>query len=269
MQGASTKANNVGAGGISIPRTKATSLEEVIANCTERRAATLTFTTAKSSARDLRRLSTTFPSTEEQPIGTDEIVSALLDIFRNDSLRPPTLYRDLQLIAAHIPASILDQTAKGKAFWDAGLAALALKEERISAIITRATRITTYHISASKEIDSSTFASSYSADLVDTTLAHAAQLWTIAAKEGSPVAARELALFYLTHPELVARVTMPLSRVKDVFKTVTSHERGVDTGGLNPLTFAVVFHWMEVAANGGDKDARDFLRGTGDLSAAR
>ncbi|KAL8826060.1 MAG: hypothetical protein Q9191_004031 [Dirinaria sp. TL-2023a] len=269
VQEASPKANNVGAGGISIPRTKATSLEEVIANCTERRAATLTFTTAKSSARHLRLLSSAFPSVEEQPIGTDEIVSALLDIFRDDSLRPPTLYRDLQLIAAHIPSSILDQTAKGKAFWDAGLAALALKEERISAIITRATRITTYHISASKETDSSTFASSYSADLVDTTLSHAAQLWTIAAKEGSPVAARELALFYLTHPELVARVTMPLSRVKDVFKTVTSQERGVDTGGLNPLTFAVVFHWMEVAANGGDKDARDFLRGTGDLSGAR
>ena len=269
VEGASRKANSVGAGGISIPRTKATSLEEVIANCTERRAATLTFTAAKSSASNLRRLSTAFPSTEEEPIGTDEIVSALLDIFRNDSLRPPTLYRDLQLIAAHVPSSILDQTAKGKAFWDAGLAALALKEERISAIITRATRITTYHISASKEMDDSTFASSYSADLVDTTLADAAQLWTIAAKEGSPVAARELALFYLTHPELVARVTMPLSRVKDVFKTVTSQERGVDTGGLNPLTFAVVFHWMEVAANGGDKDARDFLRGTGDLSAAR
>ena len=266
---ASPLMNSVGVGGVSKPRTKATSLEEVIANCTERRAATLTFTTATTSARDLAPLSTVFSPPEEQNIGTDEIVSTLLDIFRDDSLRPSTLYRDLQFIAAHIPPSILDRTAKGKAFWDAGLAALALKEERISAMITRATRITTYHISATKETDSSTFTSSYSADLVDTTLSHAAQLWTIAAKEGSPVAARELALFYLTHPELVARVTMPLSRVKEVFKTVSSQERGVDTGGLNPLTFAVVFHWMEVAANGGDKDARDFLRGTGDLSATR
>lgn len=64
-------------------------------------------------------------------------------------------------------------------------------------------------------------------------------------------------------------MTLPLSRVKDVFKMATSQERGVETGGLDPLTFAVVFHWMEVAASGGDKDARDFLRGTGDLSAAR
>ena len=51
---------------------------------------------------------------------------------------------------------------------------------------------------------------------------------------------------------------------------MTSSDRtSIDTGGLDPLTFAVVFHWMELAANGGDKDARDFIRGNGELSAAR
>jgi len=257
--------NTISARTINVPRTKATSLEEVIANCTERRAGTLKFAGAYAPPQPAPPLHTIFQPPGDHLTGTDELVDALLSIFRDDTLRPPTLYCDLQMIAAHIPSSILDQTAKGKAFWDAGLAALALKEERISAIIDRATRITTYHISATKN-DPHTFTSAYAPDLVNTTLADAAHLWTTAAKEGSPVAARELALFYLTHPELVPRVTMPLSKAKDVFRTVGSNERGVDTGGLDPSTFAVVFHWMEVAANGGDKDAKDFLRGTGDLS---
>lgn len=260
--------NTISTRTINVPRTQATSLEEVIANCTERRAGTLKFASACTPPQPAPSLHTIFQPPGDHLTGTDELVDALLSIFRDDSLRPPTLYRDLQIIAAHIPASILDQTAKGKAFWDAGLAALALKEERISAIIDRATRITTYHISATKN-DPQTFTSAYAPDLVNTTLADAAHLWTIAAKEGSPVAARELALFYLTHPELLPRVTMPLSKAKDVFRTVGSNERGVDTGGLDPSTFAVVFHWMEVAANGGDKDAKDFLRGTGDLSGGR
>lgn len=255
---------------VTVPRTKATCLEEVVANCTERRAGTLQYMTALSPPRPAASLRTMFQPPECKLTSTDEIVEALLSIFRNDALRPPTLYRDLQLIAAHIPSSILDRTAKGKAFWDAGLAALALKDERISAIIARATRITTYHISATKD-DLQIFTDAYAPDLVNTTLTDAANLWTIAAKEGNPVAARELALFYLTHPELVPRVTMPLSKAKDVFRSVGtgSTEKGVGTGGLDPYTFAVVFHWMEVAASGGDKDARDFLRGTGDLSGSR
>ena len=262
--------NNISARGITVPRTKATSLEEVIANCTERRAGTLQHTAAHSPTRSTPLWHTMFQPPNREPTGTDEIVEGLLSIFRNDALRPPTLYRDLQLIAAHIPSSVLDRTLKGKAFWDAGLAALALKEERVAAIIARATRITTYHISATKD-DTQSFTDAYAPDLVNTTLADAAHLWTIAAKEGNPVAARELALFYLTHPELVPRVTLPLSKAKDVFRNVGTgaNEKGVDTGGLDPRTFAVVFHWMEVAASGGDKDARDFLRGTGDLSGGR
>lgn len=178
--------SNTGVGSTNIPRTKATSSEEVVANCTERRAGTFAFTTSKHSVRR-PHVSTIFPATEDPRIGTDEIVSALLDIFRNDSLRCSTLYRDLQLIAAHIPASILDQTAKGKAFWDIGIAALALKEERITTMITYATRITTYHVSAFKDLDSDTFASSYSADLVNTTLADAPDCGQLRPKKGTPL----------------------------------------------------------------------------------
>ena len=247
--------------GRNIPRTQATSLEEIMANCTERSAGTLRYIFPKAASREN-------PEQMFKPPDTDATVNALLNIFRNDRLRPRTLYRDLQFIAAFVPSEILDQSAAGKAFWDVGLAALAYKEDCCEAMIRRANQITNYHVSANK--DTSSFMNAYSPDLVNTNLGDAAQLWVTIAKEGSPVACRELGLFYLTHPELLSRVTLPFSKSKDVFRSVTSSDRtSIDTGGLDPLTFAVVFHWMELAANGGDKDARDFIRGNGELSTAR
>ena len=247
--------------GRNIPRTQATSLEEIMANCTERRAGTLRYIVPKATSRE--NSGQIF-----KPPDTDATVNALLNIFRNDKLRPQTLYRDLQFIAAFVPSEILDQSATGKAFWDVGLAALAYKEDCCEAMIRRANQITNYHVSANK--DTSSFMNAYSPNLVNTSLGDAAQLWVTIAKEGSPVACRELGLFYLTHPELLPRVTHPFSKSKDVFRSVTSSDRtSIDTGGLDPLTFAVVFHWMELAANGGDKDARDFIRGNGELSTAR
>lgn len=259
---------------IGVPRTKATSLEEVIANCTERRAGTLKLGAPRAGAMRVSQLN--IPNHE--PLNTDSIINALLAIFRNPSLRPRTLYRDLQFIAAFMPPSILDQTSQGKAFWDAGLAALALKEDLCASMITRASQITNHHISASKP----TFPVP-DPTLANTTLRDAAQLWLITAKEGSPVAARELGLFYLTHPELLPRVTLPFSKAKDVFRPIISGDLrsggaggglggaagGGATGGLDALTFAVVFHWMELAANGGDRDARDFLKENGELSGGR
>lgn len=249
--------------GRSVPRTKATRLEEVIANCTERRAGTLR---SKDQHFDSSQLNS-------QPHAviprTDEVVNAFLSLFRDPKLRPLTLFRDLQYIAAFIPSETLDQTAQGKAFWDAGLAALALKEDLCESMINRANQVTAYHISPSNPTTipppppSPPLANT---NLANTTLRDAANLWLIAAKEGSPPAARELALFYLTHPELLPRVTMPFSKGKDVFRSVMSLDARTGEGGLDPFTFAVVFHWMEFAANGGDKDAKDFLKGTGELS---
>ena len=250
--------------GKSVPRTKTTSLEEVIANCTERRASTL---------RPMGRHHA-FSQPTSQPIPTDahipateDVVDTFLSIFRDPKLRSSTLFRDLQYIAAFIPSETLDQTVQGNAFWDAGLAALALKEDLCESIITRANQITAYHISSSKSthplVDST---------LANTTLRDAANLWLITAKEGSPVAARELGLFYLTHPELLPRITMPFSTAQDVYKSVLSidaRNSDKDKGALDRTTFAVVFHWMEFAANGGDRDARDFLKGNGVLSGGR
>ena len=245
-----------------VPRTKATSLEEVIANCFERRAGTLK---SRSPSRIPSPKGPSFYATEIEIPDTDDIVNTFLTIFRDSSFRPHTLFRDLQLIAAFVPSDILDQTPKGKAFWDAGLAALALKEDLCESMIDRANQITTYHISGKKSFVEDP---SIPQHLLHTTLKDAAELWIITAKEGSPTAARELGLFYLTYPELLPRVTLPLSKSKDVFKSVTANDRsGNESGALDPLTFAVVFHWMELAANGGDKDAKDFLRGNGELSA--
>ncbi|KAL8784977.1 MAG: hypothetical protein Q9213_003638 [Squamulea squamosa] len=249
-----------------VPRTKATSFEEVMANCTERRAGTMRFKTLMEAPSS---------SPVKDFSGTDQIVDALLSIFRDPELRPCTLFRDLQYIAAFVPAETLDQTPRGKAFWDAGLAALALKQELCDSMIVHATDITTYHISAtsSSPIPSST---SPAADLAHTTLRDAAEFWIIAAKEGSATAARELGLLYLTHPEFLPRTTLqPFSKPKEVFKSVSPAKTKegsssvAEAGRLDPVTFAVVFHWMEVAANGGDKDARDFLRGNGEWGGGR
>ena len=254
-----------------VPRTKATSLEETIANCTERRAGT--FRLGNPIAMPVRGSTADIWSNEMEPDipDTDDIVNTLQSIFRSADVRPKTLFRDLQYIAAFIPSDILDKTEKGKAFWDAGLAALALKEDLCESMIDRANKITAYHLSTHKTSDHSTDpASTQLHPLAATTLRDAAQLWTITAKEGSPFAARELGLFYLTHPDLLPRVTLPLSKPKDVFKSALPTDRnGGEAERLDPLTFAMAFHWMEAAANGGDKDARDFLRGNGELSAGR
>lgn len=251
--------------GRSVPRTRATSLGEVIANCTERRAGVM-----RSKGRysgGFTQLNSRLTPTVAHIPSTDDIVNAFISIFHDPKLRSSTLFRDLQYIAAFIPSETLDQTAQGKAFWDAGLAALALKEDLCESMINRATQITAYHISSSKSTDPLT-----ETNITNTTLRDAANLWLITAKEGSPAAARELGLFYLTHPELLPRVTMPFSKAKDVYKSVMSLDARTgdkEKGALDRSTFAVVFHWMGFAANGGDKDARDFLRGNGELSGGR
>ena len=248
----------------SVPRTKATSLEEVIANCTERRAGTIR---AKGLKNGHSLLDFVQDAGSVDAVGTDYMVNTLLSLFRDPKLRPKALFRDLQYIAAFIPSETLDQTPQGKAFWDAGLAALALKEDLCESIINRANEITAYHISATKPPNLSV-----DNPLASTTLRDAAKLWLTTAKEGSPVAARELGLFYLTHPELLPRITMPFSKAKDVFKSVMANDFRTgdkEKGALDPVTFAVVFHWMEIAANGGDKDASDFLRGNGEFNGGR
>lgn len=293
----SNTTRRAGVRGIGVPRTKATRIEEVMANCEERRASTLQSGTSRMSA--------SLKDDREDLNGSGTV---FLSVFADPSLRPRKLFRDLQYIAAFVPSSILDHTPRGKAFWDAGLAALALKEDRCKAKIRLADQIVSYHwkpddnlihrresaqsnslnqpdsqeTTESGEIPEQSICDE---ELAKYTRSSAATMYTIAAKEGFPTAARELALFYLANPELVdPRITLlPLSKPKDVFRPVlmaldrknkevnasSSSSSSAVTEGLDPLIFSVAFHWMEVAANGGDKDARTFLKNNSNLSAGR
>ena len=208
-----------------------------------------------------------------------DLITALQDIFEDPSYRPTAFFRDLQYIAAFTPSSILDHTPQGTAFWTVGLAAMRIKSEKSRIMTDNAMQILEFHygnggkkepirIGQSSPRQGSVTTSKLSQqDLLGTTLQDAARMLTVSALEGDPTAARELALFHLTHPELVSRVTLPLSRPSDVFraKNGIASERGnrntnQASGILDNVTFAVVYHWMEFAANAGDVDAINFFK---------
>lgn len=255
---------------------------------------------------------------------TDAIATVLQSLFRNAEIRPATLFRDLQFIASFVPASILDKTDRGKAFWDCAIAALGLKQEVCGTMVEMADELVGVYTSTRRgqpPAPESTASSSIngedearaqrpspSADQQasrtastspptppppSTTyrLEDAARMWTITAKEGDPTSQRELALFYLSNPELVDRTTLPLSKPREVFKPAVMEKYGGSTGarigagqphrpgtaGHGPGTdggrrdvrsdgglMCVAIHWMEAAEQGGDELARTFL-GQNDL----
>ena len=266
------------------PRTRATRLEEVMANCEDRRRSKMLPSQLTSDQPTYGQHRTpTMLKAHTKSRGVDT-VPMLTKILSGSPRRTKTLFRDLQYIAALVPASFLDNTPQGRAFWDVGLAALHMKTDLCKSMIDRANQIVAYHMprpSHAKKTTSDDGGACSESTNKDPTLAHtdltsAAKLYTVAALEGDPTAARELALFYLSHLESVPRVTLPLSRPSEVFKpSLTSigtdrngkggSEGKQETKGLDPLTFAVAFHWMELAANGGDADAKTFLRENGDL----
>jgi hypothetical protein len=246
-------------------RTGAKPLEDTIDNVKERRSHTL-MQSPTFSPTGQGRVSGGAGNMETRsvvsvaPANTDAIANVLQSLFRDPSLRPKSLFRDLQFIASFVPASILDKTEKGKAFWDTGLAALGLKGEVCRTMVEVADEIVKQYTQTRKgtvpvatnqpgsAASSATSAAtsepspsgqpttSNSRDepllspppLPPTTysLADAARMWTITAKEGDPTAQRELALFYLSNPELVQRSTQPLSRPREVFKQAVMEKYG-------------------------------------------
>jgi len=117
------------------------------------------------------------------------------------------------------------------------------------------------------------------ASLSQYTIQDAITFVTIAAKEGDPTAQRELALSFLTRPERLQRVTVPLSRPSDVFKQALiemygparRHPRlgsksgpevggdGTDDSNRDPVAICLSFHWGEAARENGDEVADRFL----------
>ena len=269
--------------GFGAPRTRLTRLQEVAANCEDRRQGSLS--NSRSGVGAFGPVSTALPI----PRSDDPALVALIkSMFADSEYRPATFFRDLQYIAALTPSSTLDYTPQGTAFWTIGLAAMSAKSTRCKSMTDDAMQILEYHYPNGHQKEPTrlrrgsqgmaTMATSALSqqDLSSSTLQDAARLLTISALEGDPTAARELALFHLTHPELVSRVTLPLSRPSDVFRVKhgSAQERGhrggisEDSGVLDPITFAVVFHWMEFAANAGDADAITFFKENEGLGAA-
>ena len=253
------------------PRAK--NLEEAIDNCNKRRSQTLGQAETTSPVHRITDRSLSMPN----PASTDMIVDVLQDLFRDADIRPKTLFRDLQFIASFVPAAILDKTERGKAFWDAGLAGLGLKQDVCKTLIEVADEIVVHYTQTRKTTSSSTAETATAGgELMKYSMQDAAKMWTITAKEGDPVAERELAIFYLTHPELVERVTAPLSKPRETFKAqvMEMHGGGSSNAGKegdrersDPATMCVAYHWMELSAVGGDELAKKYLRQREELNA--
>jgi hypothetical protein len=254
-----------------VPRAK--NLEEAIDNCKERRSQTIGVSDNSSPAHRTTERSLSLPN----PASTDAIVDVLQGLFRDPEVRPKTLFRDLQFIASFVPAAILDKTERGKAFWDAGLAALGLKQDVCRTLIEIADEIVVHYTDQRKATSAAETLppTTASGEVMKYSMQDAAKMWTITAKEGDPVAGRELAIFYLTHPELVERVIAPLSKPKEIFKAQAMEMHGGSSAGReerdrersDPATMCVAYHWMELSALGGDELAKTYLRQREELNA--
>jgi hypothetical protein len=264
--------------GVGVARTRLTRLQEVAANCEDRRLGSIANSRSGMMSSSYGRALPT-PDMDDP-----ELVAMIREIFADPAYRPSTFFRDLQYIASFTPSSTLDYTPQGTAFWTIGLAAMKIKSDRCKSMTDDAMQILEFHygngdkkepIRVGQSSPGSSGRKLSQRDLSGTTLRDAAQLLTISALEGDPTAARELALFHLTQPELVSRVTLPLSRPSDVFRakhgsvSERNHRNANDESpALDPITFAVVFHWMEFAANAGDTDAINFFKENKDLGKA-
>lgn len=182
----------------------------------------------------------------------NQIVDALRSLLLE--VKPKTLFRDLQFISAFVPSETLNKTDSGTAFLQFGLAALSLKEEVCNSMVEIADRIVSQELSRRHQPQPFGFNARPSHAIED-----AAGMWIITAKEGNPVAQRELAILYLTHPELLPRVTLPLTSPRDTFKAEMMYRRDKDSKS-DPQSMCLALHWMQLSANGGDQLARNRLR---------
>ncbi|KAJ5575898.1 hypothetical protein N7535_002824, partial [Penicillium sp. DV-2018c] len=180
------------------------------------------------------------------------IIATMRDLILE--VKPKTLFRDLQFISSFVPADQLNKTDRGTAFLQFGLAALSLKDEICHSMVEIADRIVSQELSRRHPPFASDFQSHPGRAIQD-----AAGMWIITAKEGNPVAQRELAILYLTHPELLPRVTLPLTLPRDTFKAEMMYRRDKDSKS-DPQSMCLALHWMQLSASGGDTLARNRLR---------
>ncbi|PIA91400.1 hypothetical protein CB0940_09730 [Cercospora beticola] len=215
--------------------------------------------------------------------GADDMIETSIagfrDLFAKSSLRPKTIFRDMQSIASLLPAAVLHNTPEGKAFANAAVAITRLKTEVRTIMVETADSIIAYHSNnrghgrsssiAQQERDSATFAapSPPAEDVARYTMADAAHLLQITAKEGHIVAQRELGTLYLTHPELMDRIIAPFTRPKDVFKEELEArwKKNQDPHRLDPLIMCVAHHWMTLSSKANDSLAKETLKQLEDM----
>ncbi|EMR69071.1 hypothetical protein UCREL1_3915 [Eutypa lata UCREL1] len=225
----------------------------------------------------------------------DTVVNILRSLFKDASVRPKSLFRDLQYIASFVPATMLDDTDQGKAFWNAGLAALSLKQDVCKTMVEVADEVVKAHSEKRRASNNSSDdpAAATPPAVINHSLEDAGRMLTITAKERDPTAQRELALFILGYPELVEKPLLPLSKPREVFKQAVMEKFGARTNnsgrhstdrgrtGLavtaptqsgqpeagrendvrsDPALMCVTIHWMKAAEQGGDELATRFIR---------
>jgi hypothetical protein len=178
------------------------------------------------------------------------IITAIKSILKE--LQPKTLFRDLQFVSAFVPSETLNKTDSGTAFLQFGLAALSLKEDVCASMVELADKIVSQELNRRH---TQSFDFSRTQDPIE----DAARMWIFTAKEGYPVAQRELAILYLTHPEILPRVTLPLTLPRDTFKAEMMYRRDRDSK-FDPQSMCLALHWMQLSASGGDELARNRLR---------
>ncbi|TID22983.1 hypothetical protein E6O75_ATG02157 [Venturia nashicola] len=240
---------------------QAKNLGEAIANVENRRSYSMNAHHHHSSGRES-------PSGNRSPNrlpSTDMVVDVLQGLFRDAEIRPKTLFRDLQFIAAFVPASMLDRTERGKAFWDAGLAALGLKQDVCRYMVEIADDIVAENTQSRTANHGGTTPTPESQVRKKWSMVDAAKMYIITAKEGDAAAERELAIFYLTHPDLLPRTLLPLSKPREIFKESLLNQKREDPERSDPMTMCVAHHWMELSKKGGDELATKYLRARDDM----
>jgi hypothetical protein len=176
------------------------------------------------------------------------IVQSLKDLLH--ALRPKTLFRDLQYIAAFASSDNLDDPELGQAFLHMGLAALAWKDEVCRGMVDVADRIV-----ASDSIKRNVS----SAKKREPSVLKAMEYWIVGAREGNAIAQRELASLYLTHPDVPPIVSLPLTLSSDIFKSEMMWE-GEGEFRRNSQALCLALHWMQEAAKNGDVVAQTKLK---------
>ena len=206
----------------------------------------------------------------------DTKVHGFRRLFCNNSLRPTAIFRDLQYIAALVPCDTMANMPQERAFWNAAVAVAGLKQDVCQIMVETADSIIAYHSNnrghgrssstAQQERDSATFSAPSrtpsAEDIGRYSMSDAAYLLQITAKEGDPVAQRELGTLYLTHPELMEHVIAPLSRPRDVFKEELEGKwrKNQDPNRCDPTTMCVAHHWMSLSSKAGDALAKEILK---------